>query len=85
MNNKKHMKSHHVRVVSKIDNKPPHFNADLYLKSYNLQLDTVRVKQIDRENIELLKKINIIHRLGVSIVIPYFNLSNIILHILYIC
>lgn len=82
MNNKKRRKPHHVRVVSRIDNKSPHFNASVYLKAHDLKQDVVRVKQIDRENIKLLKKINIIHRLGVSIVISYFKL-NIILHILY--
>ncbi|XP_018307748.1 peptidyl-prolyl cis-trans isomerase [Mycetomoellerius zeteki] len=64
MNNKKRRKPHHVRVVSRIDNKPPHFNASVYLKAHDLKQDVVRVKQIDRENIKLLKKINIIHRLG---------------------
>ncbi|KYN28878.1 E3 SUMO-protein ligase RanBP2 [Trachymyrmex cornetzi] len=58
------MKPHHVRIVSKIDNKPPHFNVSVYLKAHDLQQDAVRVKQIDQENIKLLKKINIIHRLG---------------------
>jgi len=36
-----------------------------------LQQDAVRVKEIDRQNIKLLKKINIIHRLGVNIVLLY--------------
>lgn len=72
MNNKKRQKPHHVHIVSKIDNKPPRFDASIYLKTHHLQNDAVRVKQIDKENIKLLKKINIIHRLGVSIVISYF-------------
>lgn len=69
MNNKKQKKPRCIHVVAKIDNKAPHFNASAYLKPYDLQRDGVRVRQIDRENMELLKNINIIHRLGVSIVI----------------
>jgi len=83
MNIKKHKKPHHVCIVPKIDNKPPHFDASVYLKAHDLQQDAVRVKEIDRENIKLLKKINIIHRLGVSIVISYFIKINTILYTLY--
>ncbi|XP_036140808.1 peptidyl-prolyl cis-trans isomerase [Monomorium pharaonis] len=64
MNNKKRKKSRHVHVVPKIDNKPPHLDVSIYLKAHDLQQDAIRVKQIDKENIKLLKKINIIHRLG---------------------
>lgn len=69
MNNKKRKEPHHVRVFAKIDNKAPHFNASAYLKTHDLLRHAVRVRQIDKENMELLKKINIINRLGVSIVI----------------
>lgn len=62
MNNKKHEKFHHI--LPKIDDKPPHFNVSTYLKPFDLQRDAIRVKEIDRENINLLKKINKIHRLG---------------------
>ncbi|KAG5313030.1 PPIA isomerase, partial [Pseudoatta argentina] len=61
------VKPHHVHIVSKIDNKPPHFNTFVYFKIHDLLQDAVRVKEIDRENIKLLKKINIIHRLGGSV------------------
>lgn len=60
-----------VHVSPKVDDKPPHFNALAYLKAFDLQRDAVRVKEIDKENIKLLKKINVIHRLGVSIVISH--------------
>ncbi|XP_070156396.1 peptidyl-prolyl cis-trans isomerase [Polyergus mexicanus] len=53
-----------MHVSSKVDDKPPHFNASAYLKAFDLQQDAVRVKEIDKENMKLLKKINIIHRLG---------------------
>lgn len=69
MNNKKRKKSRHAHISSKIDNKPPYFNASAYLKAFDLQQDAIRVKEIDKENMKLLKKMNIIHRLGVSIVI----------------
>ncbi|XP_011705583.1 PREDICTED: peptidyl-prolyl cis-trans isomerase, chloroplastic-like [Wasmannia auropunctata] len=65
--NKKRKKLRHVRVVSKVDNTPPHFKASVYLKAHNLKHDALRVKEIDKENIKLLKKINIIHRLGGSV------------------
>ncbi|XP_025266008.1 peptidyl-prolyl cis-trans isomerase [Camponotus floridanus] len=63
MNNEKRKKSRHVYISSKIDNKPPYFNASAHLKAFDLQ-DAIRVKEIDKENMNLLKKINIIHRLG---------------------
>lgn len=85
MNNKKREKPRHVHVVAKIDNKPPHFDASIHLKAHALQQDAIRVKQIDRENIKLLKKINIIHRLGVSTVISYFIKSDTILLKLILC
>ncbi|CAL1676347.1 unnamed protein product [Lasius platythorax] len=64
MNNKKHKKFRRAHISSKVDDKPPHFNASAYLKAFDLQQDALRVKKIDKENIKLLKKINIIHRLG---------------------
>ncbi|TGZ53032.1 peptidyl-prolyl cis-trans isomerase 3 [Temnothorax longispinosus] len=64
MNSKKRKKPRHVHIVAKIDNKPPHFDASINLKAHDLQQDALRVKQIDKENMKLLKKINIIHRLG---------------------
>lgn len=71
MNNEKRKKSRHVYISSKIDNKPPYFNASAHLKAFDLQQDAIRVKEIDKENMNLLKKINIIHRLGVSIAITF--------------
>lgn len=60
-----------VHVSPKVDDKPLHFNALAYFKGFDLQRDALRVKEIDRENIILLKKINVIYRLGVSIVISH--------------
>lgn len=74
MNNKLRKKLRHV--IAKVDNKAPHFNASAYLKPHDLQRDALRVKEIDRENIKLLKKINVIHRLGVSIIIFYLIKTN---------
>ncbi|XP_072754666.1 peptidyl-prolyl cis-trans isomerase E [Anoplolepis gracilipes] len=64
MRNKKYEKSRRVHISSEVDSKPPHFNVIAHLKAFKLQQDAVRVKEIDKENIKLLKKINIIHRLG---------------------
>lgn len=75
-----------VHVSSKVDDKPPHFNASAYLKAFDLQQDAVRVKEIDKENIKLLKKINIIHRLGVSIAISLtaLKLAQFYIHYIYL-
>lgn len=82
MNNKKRKKPCSIHVVTKIDNKAPHFNTSAYLKPYDLLRDAVRIRQIDKENMILLKNINIIHRLGVSIM-SYFNLLKLIQFYIY--
>ncbi|XP_026828455.1 photosynthetic NDH subunit of lumenal location 5, chloroplastic [Ooceraea biroi] len=64
MNNKKSKKSRKGRIVPKVDNKPPYFPVSAYLKAFKLQQDAVRVRNIDKENIKLLKKLNIVYRLG---------------------
>lgn len=67
MSNKKRNKFCHV--APRVDNKPPRFNASAYMKASNLYKDAKRIKEIDKENMRLLQKMNTIHRLGVSIII----------------
>lgn len=49
-----------------IDHHPLKMNPYNYLKKGRMIDDVFRLKQIDRENKELLKRINIINRKGVS-------------------
>lgn len=69
MNNKKCNKSRRKPILPKIDNKAPHFDASTYLKPFELQQHIMRVRKIDQENLDLLRKMNVIHRLGVSTVL----------------
>ncbi|XP_046611349.1 peptidyl-prolyl cis-trans isomerase E-like [Neodiprion virginianus] len=52
------------KVEAKVDNKAPKFNPDIYLKSRNLLADAARLKIIDRENLELVQRLNFVYRLG---------------------
>ena len=54
-------------VDPKIDNKPPKVEIDTYYKPQSLQADAETVMEIDKQNMELVKKLNTIHRLGVSL------------------
>lgn len=56
-----------------IDNKPPKFKLSTYYKTANLHLDAVRVKEIDKENMKLLRRMNIITRIGVGIELFYLK------------
>lgn len=67
MNNEKRKESRQGRIVARIDNKAPYFPVSAYFKTFKLQHDAVRVRDIDKENMKLLKKMNIVNRLGVSI------------------
>lgn len=69
MSRKKTQKSPRLNCVSLIKNKPPHFDAIGYLKANELQKDAKRVREIDKENMKLLKKMALIHRFGVGIII----------------
>lgn len=69
MSGKKTQKSPRLDCISLIKNKALHFDAIGYLKAKELQKDVKRVKEIDKENMKLLKKINLIHRFGVGIII----------------
>jgi hypothetical protein len=54
-------------ITTKIDNKAPRFPIFKYLKSYKLLSDVARVRDIDKENMKLLKRMNYIHRIKVSV------------------
>lgn len=45
-----------------VDTKPPKINPHNYLKSRRLVADTKRLIEIDRDNKELVRKINTINR-----------------------
>ncbi|KAI4497423.1 hypothetical protein M0802_007434 [Mischocyttarus mexicanus] len=51
-------------IVAKVDNKPPKFNIDVYYKPRCLENDTRRIHELDKQNINLLKSLNIITRRG---------------------
>ncbi|XP_031846959.1 uncharacterized protein LOC116433226 [Nomia melanderi] len=51
-------------AVATIDNKPPKFEISYYYKKHHLILDANRIKELDRENMELLKRMSIISRSG---------------------
>ncbi|KAK2587747.1 hypothetical protein KPH14_003855 [Odynerus spinipes] len=51
-------------AVAKIDNKPPKFNVDVYFKPRRLEADARRVRELDKENMNLLKALNTITRTG---------------------
>ncbi|KAL2716865.1 E3 SUMO-protein ligase RanBP2-like [Vespula squamosa] len=51
-------------IVPKIDNKPPKFNVEVYFKPRRLEIDARRVRELDKENMNLLKSLNVITRLG---------------------
>jgi len=62
-------------ITTKINNKAPHFPVFKYLKGYKLLSDVARIRDIDKENMKLLKRINYIHRIKVSaaVSLPLFK------------
>ncbi|XP_076291288.1 uncharacterized protein LOC143214304 [Lasioglossum baleicum] len=52
------------KAVATVDNKPPKFEVAYYYKKRNLTIDANRVREIDKENMELLKRMSIISRTG---------------------
>lgn len=81
---KKEYKKYKRRIAqtqAKIDNKAPPFHVAYYYDKHNMRNDLTRIREIDRENMTLLRRINIIVRFGVRyfisrIFIPlyfYFN------------
>lgn len=63
----KNYKQRIAQAVAKVDNSPPRFNVGNYYKARNLTIDANRVREIDKENMVLLRRMNLITRLGVSI------------------
>ncbi|XP_017791990.1 PREDICTED: peptidyl-prolyl cis-trans isomerase E-like [Habropoda laboriosa] len=53
-----------AQAVAKVDNKPPKFEVDTYYKKRNMIIDMNRTQQLDRDNMDLLRRMNIIVRLG---------------------
>lgn len=66
MNKKNKKKFRYKCVGTKIDNKAPYFPALIYLNVVDERRNAKRVRTIDHENMKLLKKMNVISRLGVS-------------------
>ncbi|XP_032672526.1 E3 SUMO-protein ligase RanBP2-like isoform X2 [Odontomachus brunneus] len=64
MNTKKCRRFRWARVMPKIDNKAPYFNVSAYLKPFKLRQDIGRTRKLEQENLNLLRKMNVIHRLG---------------------
>lgn len=56
-----------AQAVAKVDNKPPRFEVSAYYKPHNMMSDINRIREIDKQNIKLLRRMNIITRLRVSI------------------
>ncbi|XP_043503473.1 uncharacterized protein LOC122525008 [Polistes fuscatus] len=54
-------------IVAKVDNKPPKFNVDVYYKPRRLENDTRRILELDKQNMDLLKSLNVITRRGVVV------------------
>lgn len=68
-------------ATSRVDSKPLKLNPYKIFNVTRLRCDLIRSEQIDRENKELLKKINKINRQGVSSVhiVDIFNLHYLII------
>lgn len=67
---KKEYKKYKQRIAqteAKIDNKPPPFHVAYYYDKHNMRNDLTRIRKIDRENMAILRRINIIVRFGVRI------------------
>lgn len=65
---KKEYKKYKRRIAqtqAKIDNKAPPFHVAYYYDKHNMRNDLTRIREIDRENMTLLRRINIIVRFGV--------------------
>ena len=50
-----------------IDNKPPKFEVSAYYKPFSMKSEKNRILELDKENMKLLRQMNIITRLGASI------------------
>ncbi|XP_076236040.1 uncharacterized protein LOC143180294 [Calliopsis andreniformis] len=64
---KKTYKKYKRRIAeaqAKINNEPPKFKVSTYYKPRNLSIDANRIRRIDTENMVMLRRMNIITRLG---------------------
>ncbi|XP_043256113.1 probable peptidyl-prolyl cis-trans isomerase ARB_01071 [Colletes gigas] len=50
------------KTVAVVDNKPPKFEVNCYYKKRNLTIDADRIREIDKENMEMLKRMSVITR-----------------------
>ncbi|XP_076627509.1 uncharacterized protein LOC143344856 [Colletes latitarsis] len=50
------------KIVAVVDNKPPKFEVNCYYKKRNLTIDADRIREIDKENMEMLKRMSVITR-----------------------
>lgn len=75
---KKEYKKYKRRIAqtqAKIDNKAPPFHVAYYYDKHNMRNDLTRIREIDRENMTLLRRINIIVRFGVRYFISRIFIS----------
>ncbi|CAD1469846.1 unnamed protein product, partial [Heterotrigona itama] len=56
-----------TKTKALVDNKPPKFEVSAYYKPYIMRNEKNRILQLDKENMKLLRQMNIITRLGASI------------------
>lgn len=96
---KKEYKKYKRRIAqteAKIDNKAPPFHVAYYYDKHNMRSHLTRIREIDRENMTILRRINIIVRFGVRIryfisriFILYFYFNHftiyLILYLLFLC
>lgn len=52
-------------MTSIVDDKPPPMNPHRYVNTPRMSNDANRLRQIDEENKDIIKRINIINRMGV--------------------
>ncbi|XP_031368696.1 uncharacterized protein LOC116186218 [Apis dorsata] len=67
---KKEYKKYKRRIAqteAKIDNKAPPFHVAYYYDKHNMRSHLTRIREIDRENMTILRRINIIVRFGGNI------------------
>lgn len=53
-------------MSSKVDDSPPLMNPHRYINSQRLAGDAIRVREMDKSNKEMIRRINVINRMGVK-------------------
>ena len=56
-----------TKTKALVDNKPPKFKVSAYYKPHTMKSEKNRIQQLDKENMKLLRRMNIITRLEASI------------------